>query len=65
MKDKIGLLTTKYTILAEMCDFVLTKKTGPTSKGLNDGSGSSENESQKNNPEDDGEDDEDSNDSED
>ena len=57
MKDKLDLLTTKYTNLAEMCDFVLARKPGPTSKGLNDGSGSSENESQKDNPEDDGEDD--------
>ena len=48
-----------------MCDFVLTKKPGPTSNGLNDGSGSSENESQKNNPEDDGEDNEESDDGDD
>jgi len=58
MKVKLDLLTTKYTNLVEICDFALPRKPGPTSKRMNDGSGSSENESQKNNPEDEGEDDE-------
>ena len=64
MRDKLDLLTIKYTNLAEMCDFVLPKKVGPTSKGLNDGSASSENDSHKNDAEDDKEDDEDSGDDE-
>ena len=51
-------MTTKYTNLADMCDFALPRKPGPTTKGMNDGSGSSENKSEENNPEDEGEDDE-------
>ena len=58
MKDQLDLLTTKYTNLAEMCDFVLPRKPGPTTTGIKDGYGSSENESQENNPEDEGENDE-------
>ena len=53
MRDKLDLLTTKYTNLAEMCDFALPKKVGPTSKGLNDGADSSENDSRKNDTDDD------------
>ena len=64
MRDKLDVLTTKYTTLAEMCDFALPKKVGPTSKGLNDGSASSENDSRKNDTEDEEEDNEDSGDDE-
>ena len=62
MRGKLDVLTTKYTTLAEMCDFPIPKNVGPTSKGLNDGSASSENDSLKNDTDDDEEGNEDSGD---
>ena len=58
MRCKLDVLKTKYTTLAEMCDFPIPKNVGPTSQWLNDGSAVSENGSLKDTTDDDKEDNE-------
>ncbi len=56
IKSKLNVLKTKYTFLAEVCDFPIPKNVGPTRQGLNDGSAVSESDFLKDDTDDDKED---------